>query len=36
MINYRIIERPAFDILGKNGWIAERDDLCWLPITPKV
>lgn len=26
MVNYRIIERPAFDILGKKGWIAEQDD----------
>ena len=26
MVNYRIIERPAFDVLGKKGWIAEQDD----------
>jgi len=25
MVNYRIIERPAFDVLGKKGWIAEQD-----------
>lgn len=26
MVNYRIIERPAFDVLGKKGWIAEQED----------
>ncbi|MBN1877822.1 MAG: GyrI-like domain-containing protein [Anaerolineae bacterium] len=26
MVNYRIIERPAFDVIGKKGWIAEQDD----------
>jgi AraC family transcriptional regulator len=26
MVNYRIIERPAFDVLGKKGWIAGQDD----------
>lgn len=26
MINYRIVERPAFDIVGKQTWIAGTDD----------
>jgi len=26
MVNYRIIERPAFDVVGKKGWLAEQDD----------
>ncbi len=24
--NYRLIERPAFEVLGKKGWIAGQDD----------
>jgi AraC family transcriptional regulator len=26
MVNYRLVERPAFDVLGKQTWIAGTDD----------
>lgn len=26
MINYHLIERPAFDVIGRKGWIAKQDD----------
>ena len=26
MVKYRLTERPAFDVIGRKGWIAQQDD----------
>jgi AraC family transcriptional regulator len=26
MVNYRLVERPAFEVIGRKGWIAGQDD----------